>query len=65
MVACKTSDFATYNTCKKQVIHVIPSIVWRNVYFELPKKLSKFNNCVGDIEGPFAWHLEGIENWKL
>jgi uncharacterized protein YaaW (UPF0174 family) len=33
-----TSHFATYNIGKKQVIQVIPSVVWRNVYLNYQKE---------------------------
>jgi hypothetical protein len=36
--ASYTCHFATYNIGKKQVTHVIPSIVWRNVYFDYQKE---------------------------
>jgi hypothetical protein len=34
MVASYIGHFAAYNTSKKIVIHVIPTTIWKNVYFD-------------------------------
>jgi hypothetical protein len=38
MTSFYTMHFTTYNTCKKQVTHLIPNVVWRNVYVDYQKR---------------------------
>jgi hypothetical protein len=37
MASFYTMHFTTYKTCKKQVAHLIPNVVWKNVYVDYHK----------------------------